>query len=110
MHLFNVDIELNRVIHYLCKVCGIELGIMLGLMLPAACLTYLFYKLNFTVGFALLVGFRIKLFINQLQSFKLEKLILAQLGGRGAPPSSAENAGSQPDNSKTAPKISPEDK
>lgn len=75
MRLFGLNVELNSLIKNTCALCGIELGVFLTMLLPAAALTFLLYKTHFEVGLALLIGFRARLSYIQIQSLKFEKQI-----------------------------------
>lgn len=78
MHDYGIWIELNKTIQKLSEMLGIESGILLGIMIPVAAQTILFYWLNWPVAFGLLIGFRFKLFITQLYSLQFEKQLKAK--------------------------------
>ena len=75
MKLFGLNVELNSLVKNACALLGIEAGVFLTMLIPAAALTLLLYKTHFQVGFALLVGFRARLSYIQIQSLKFEKQI-----------------------------------
>lgn len=98
INAYGLFVEQNKAIVTLIAYVGVELGILLGIMVPTAALTALFLITHFQVGFALLVGFRLKLFVLQLQSIGFEnsvRRIKNELGGRdkGAtlPPESSDS-------------------
>jgi len=98
MRDYGLNVELNPAIRFLCAVCGLEVGIMLGVMLPVAAQTLLLTWLNWPIAFALLIGFRTKLFVIQLQSLQFEKQLKAirkelEIGDHSAePPSIGQSA------------------
>ena len=75
MRMFGLNVELNPIIKNMCAILGVELGVTLSMVVPAAALTYLLYMTHFQVGLALLIGFRARLTYVQLQSVKFEKQI-----------------------------------
>jgi hypothetical protein len=75
MRLFGLSVELNAAIKNTCALLGIELGVFVTMLLPAAALTYLCYRTHFQVGLALLIGFRARLSYIQIQSLKFEHQI-----------------------------------
>ena len=77
MSEYGVWIELNKTIQKLSTSLGIDSGVFLGIMIPVAAQTILFYWLNWPVAFGLLIGFRFKLFITQLYSLQFEKQLKA---------------------------------
>jgi hypothetical protein len=116
MHDYGIQVELNKSIRWLSAICGVEIGVMLGIMIPVAAQTLLFGWLNWPVAFALMIGFRGKLFLTQLASMqfekqlnKIQKELLKQqiqkhIGGCDVPPSNVNPASDQkPDESGTAP-------
>jgi len=78
MNQYGIWVELNKTIQTLSKYLGIETGVMLGIMIPVLAQTAVFYWLNWPIAFALLIGFRFKLFIVQLHSIQLEKKLTEQ--------------------------------
>jgi len=73
MHEYGIWVELNQTIQKLSRSLGIEMGVLLGIMLPVLAQTTVIYWLNWPVAFGVLIGFRLKLFVNQLMSIKFEK-------------------------------------
>jgi len=52
---------------------GPELGVMTGLLLPAALMTLILSALNWPSALGILVGYRLRTFTIQLQSLQFEK-------------------------------------
>src|SRR5487761_1195166 len=103
MNQYGIWAELNKTIQTLSKYLGIETGVMLGTMIPVLAQTAIFYWLNWPIAFALLIGFRFKLFIVQLHSIQLEKKlteqqkqIIHELGSRTSNPRSPLQRDSAP--------------
>jgi hypothetical protein len=105
---YGVRVELNRAIQLICLRLGVEAGVLLGIMIPVAAQTILFYWLNWPIAFALLIGFRLKLFLIQWQSLIFEKQIRAikrelNRGGRSDPTPSRESSDQKSDNLPNSP-------
>ena len=93
MHEYGIWVELNQTIQKLSCSLGIEMGVLLGIMLPVLAQTAVIYWLNWPVAFGVLIGFRLKLFVNQLMSMKFEKQLREykkqiELGARNPNPAS----------------------
>lgn len=96
MNEYGIWIELNKTIQLLSKALGVEMGVLLGMAVPVAAETILFYWLNWPVAFGFLIGFRLKLFIQQLYSLRFEKQLKNQLGARSQSPRSPLQRDSTP--------------
>lgn len=109
---YGLKVELNQVIVTLCAYCGVELGVLLGIMVPSAAMLALMSWTHFEVGLAVLTGFRFNLFITQLRSLAFEKELIrlkAELISRGL--NSSEQGDTLPPESKDSKTPStPEDK
>lgn len=74
--MYGLYIEQNKAIVTAVAYLGLELGILLGIMVPTTALIALLLWTHFEVGLALFAGFRLKLFLIQLQSFAFEKELM----------------------------------
>jgi hypothetical protein len=78
MKLFGLAVELNDAIRWLSAILGKEVGAVLGIAVPVTAQCILCMWLHWTTILALLVGFRVRLFVDQLNSFKLEAAFLKE--------------------------------
>ena len=84
---YGPKVELNEAIANLSTRIGSEGAALLGIMLPNAIIIGLCYAANWPTVLAILAGFKIRYFWNQIQSLKFEKQIKAitkELNLRGA--------------------------
>lgn len=78
MRLFGLAVELNDAIRWLSAILGKEFGVVLGIAVPVTAQCVLCLMFHWTIILALLVGFRVRLFVDQLNSFKLEAALLKE--------------------------------
>jgi hypothetical protein len=95
MKKFGVNVEANPWIKGLCKLCGLEFGLVAALLAPASLVSLVLLMTHFQVGFALLIGFRVRLSYIQIQTLKFEKQIqdyMTSGAGKSAPPSARSDS------------------
>lgn len=82
---YSVSVELNAVIRKLARTLGPELGATVGVLIPAAGMIGLFAFFKWAIPLALLAGYRLHMFVIQLQSIAFEaecRAIKKKLSGK----------------------------
>jgi len=69
---YGAFVEINPLIVQLIIKLGPDFGPIIGIMLPAAAWIGLFVKLGWPVALAMMIGYRLKLFVSQIQSLQFE--------------------------------------
>ena len=70
---YGPQVEGTEYMRTLATKMGPELGVMTGLLLPAALMTLILSALNWPSALVILVGYRLRTFTIQLQSLQFEK-------------------------------------
>ena len=70
---YGVQVEGTSYIKPLVTDLGVETGVGLGILLPAFLTTLIFVALDWPIALALLVGYRTRYFIIQIQSMLFER-------------------------------------
>lgn len=70
---YGPQVEGNEVIRNLATTKGPEVAVYVGIILPSILLTLVLVALDFPLTLAGLIGYRIRMFINQFQSLQFEK-------------------------------------
>jgi hypothetical protein len=83
MYDYGVEVELNWFLKKCCKIFGIEVGLLVGQLVPVFALLSVLYFYNLTWMVAFLVGVKFKLFHNQLLSLIFEKQLIDALKASG---------------------------
>src|SRR5258708_3732921 len=70
---YGPQVEGNEVIRNLATSKGPELATYVGIILPSILITLVLVALDWPMALAGLVGYRIRMFVNQVQSIQFEK-------------------------------------
>src|SRR6266403_1473443 len=70
---YGPQVEGNEVIRNLATTKGPEVATYVGIILPSILITLVLVALDWPIALSGLIGYRIRMFINQLQSLQFEK-------------------------------------
>jgi len=70
---YGSNVEGNKVIRSLHLKMGPEIAAYVGIILPSIVITIILVALNWPIALGGLIGYRIRMFVNQLQSLQFEK-------------------------------------
>ena len=76
IHKYGVQVELNTGIRWLATKLGVSMGCYIGVMLPSVAFIALCIGFKVAIPLALMVGFRGRAFVNQVESVVFEKQIV----------------------------------
>jgi len=70
---YGPQVEGNEVIRNLSTKMGPEVATYVGIILPSILITLVLVALNWPIALSGLIGYRVRMFINQFQSLQFEK-------------------------------------
>jgi hypothetical protein len=70
---YGPQVEGNSVIRDLATNNGSDIAVALGVLLPSVLITLLLAGYNMQVTLSILIGYRLRMFVNQYQSIQFEK-------------------------------------
>src|SRR5712664_4062523 len=70
---YGPNVECNEIIRNLATTKGPEAAVYVGIILPSILITLILVALDWPLVLAGLIGYRVRMFINQFQSLQFEK-------------------------------------